>query len=73
MKAGLKALHSKQKLPAVQLLADATNKLSIHIGSVLVWAESVSDFIKSFKSALTSRRNFRISPLECNRDICKAY
>ena len=35
MKAGLKALHSKQKLPAVQLLADASSKLSIHIGNVL--------------------------------------
>ena len=36
MKAELKALHSKQKLPAVQLLADASSKLSIHIGNVLV-------------------------------------
>lgn len=53
MKAGLKALHIKQKLPAVQLLADASDKLSIHIGSVLVWAESVSDFIESFKTGPT--------------------
>ena len=33
VKAGLKALHSKQKLPEAQLLADVPNKLSILVRS----------------------------------------
>lgn len=50
--AGLRVLHSDTKLPAVQLLAEVSDKFAAHKGSMLVWTESLSDFYQILQNCL---------------------